>query len=321
MIAIPEPPIASARVGLRILRNDLNRSILEALDSGPLTAGALCTRLMLESDTSLREQLRTLEDARVVEGCSRSPHGTKSFRLSPAGDEFARVMGLAGAWLTRRPGPALNPESDAAWRAFAALGDAWELSLIQRLLVRPGTRAELTATVPSLNKQKVKRILRRLEGAGLFVISDSADRAPRYLVSEWGRRSIAILSAISRWELAHLPHLARPLVAIEATIGLLAILPLIQRPNELTGVCSFTVQTEVHGPLPRSSAVWARMSAGRISACRIGRCPTRLDAWAFGNVEGWFNAVADGRPAALRVGGDRDLALGMLRGLHEELRA
>jgi DNA-binding HxlR family transcriptional regulator len=319
MLAIPEPPIVSAQHGLQLLRNDLNRSILAALATAPMNTGELCARLMLESDTTLREQLEELERIGTIERLRTLRSGAGAFQLVQAGDDLLGVMETTGTWLTRRPGRALSPESDIAWRALAALGDGWELSLIQHLLVRPSTRAELLMTIAPLTKQKAKRILRRLQGAGLVRALEEERRGSRYALSEWARRAIAVLAAIAQWERTGLSGIAQPVVASDGAIALLAALPLVQLPVHASGVCAFTVEAEGDRSTPRSSAVWARLSRGRVVACRPGRCPSPLDAWVHGGIDAWLDAVIDAHPSALHLGGDRALAEGVLRSLHEEL--
>lgn len=200
MITIPAPPIRSARIGLRLLRSGLNRAVLlEALGRRPLGISELCARLMLESDTTLREQLDELERVDVVARREEGRGSGGQYRLTGAGDDLVNVMALAGAWLTARPGRPLNPQSDAAWRAFAALADGWEGGLIHHLLLRSSGRAELRKTVP-MGKEKLKRMLRRMQGAGLLRSVDGNARAPRYAVTAWARRGIAVLAAIAEWD-------------------------------------------------------------------------------------------------------------------------
>jgi len=225
MTVIPEPPIFSARVGLRLLRTEPVRAILAAVATAPMRVSDLCARMMLESDTTLREQLDQLEEVGAIERKEDSSLSTGEFCLTPAGKDLLEVIGLAGAWLTGRPGRPLSPESDVAWRAIAALGDGWELSLIQHLLLQPSTRAELLETIPSLNKEKAKRMLRRFQGAGLLELLDRADPTPRYVLSEWGRQAVAVLIAIASWERTYLGDAAEPVAAIDGTIALLAPFP------------------------------------------------------------------------------------------------
>jgi DNA-binding HxlR family transcriptional regulator len=319
MIAISDPPIRSARQGMRLLRPELNRALLQALGTRPMSIGDLCAHLMLESDTTLREQLDQLEATSVIERKTEAQAQTAELLLTRAGDDLLSVISLVGAWLGRRPARPLSPESDAAWRAFAALGDGWERSLIQHLLLRPSTRGELLEKIPSLTRGKSKRMLRRLQGAGLLRPLDSDKPVPRYALTVWAREAIAILAAIAHWERAHLPGGAEPIAASDAAIGLLGALPLIRTHPDVSGIGAFTVEAEAREPTHGASAVWACFVRGGVSVCRPGSCPKPPDAWVHGRVDAWIEAVVDGRPAALHLGGDRSLGGGAIHGLHEEL--
>lgn len=319
MITIPAPPICTARIGLRLLRPGLNRGILlEALGGRPMGISDLCARLMLESDTTLREQLDELERVDVIERRDKGQGSGGRYRLTAAGDGLVEVMALAGAWLTARPGQPLSPQSDAAWRAFAALADGWEGALIHHLLLRASSRAELLKAVP-LSKEKLKRMLRRMQGAGLLKPLVGDARAPRYAVTAWARRAIAVLAAIAYWERAHLASTAEPVAAADGMIALLAALPLIRPSTEACGVCVFTVEVESDWPPPRSAAAWARLAEGRVTACRGGVPGMPPDAWVRGKVDAWLEAVVNGRRSGLHLGGDPSLAESALRSLHREL--
>ncbi|MBS1887220.1 MAG: hypothetical protein JSU06_08535 [Actinobacteria bacterium] len=319
MITIPEPPIPSAGIGLRLLRPELSRAALETLSAGPRRLGDLCAGLMLESDTTLREHLDQLEAFGAVARGPEDGNGAGEFRLTAAGEDLLGVGALAASWLTVHPGRPLRPESDGAWRAFAALGDGWELSLVQHLLQRPRTRAELIATIPGLGRQKAKRMLRRLEGAGLVRAVDDGGRVPRYVLTVWARRAIAWLAAIAYWERRHLGSTAEPVGASDGAIGLLACLPLARAPVGVEGVCAFTVEGGSDPPAPRACAVWARVAEGRVTSSHGGAPPVAPDGWIRGDVDAWLRGVIDARPRALHLGGDRVLGEATLRGLHEAL--
>lgn len=318
MIAIPEPPISSARNGLRLLRQELNRAVLEALAARPMGIGDLCAQLMLESDTTLREQLDELEAFGTIERrrCDTGRRG--EFQLTAAGKGLRGAEKIVGAWLTARPDDALSPENDASWRAFAALGDAWELSVIQHLLLRPSTKSELMTTIPGLGREKAKRMLRRTCGAGLLQRRGDGAR-PRYALTQWARRAIAVLAAIAAWEREYLKGEAEPISACDGTAALLASLPLVRLTSEASGVCAFTVEVEPDAPGPGAGAVWAHFAQGRVTACRTGSFRTPPKAWVRGDVDAWLDAVVKERLTALHLGGDRDFAELAVRGLHEEL--
>jgi DNA-binding HxlR family transcriptional regulator len=319
MLAIPVPPIAAASMGLRILQPALNRAILRALSASEMSVSALCAHLMLESDTTLREQLGHLELTGAVESKGEAPKARSYYRLTAAGEDLLEVMALIGVWLTGRPRRPLSPESEVAWRAVTALGDGWELSLIHHLLLRPRTKAELLRAIPVLGAGKAKRILRRLRGAGLVTRLDGAGRAPRFAVTAWARRAIAVLGATVRWEGRHLTGTAEPVPASHGGVALIATLPLIRLPASASGICAFTVEGEPDARPPRACAVWAGFDRGRVAACRSGSSPSPPDAWVRGGMDAWLRAVIDAQPTALHLAGDVALAERTLDSLHTEL--
>lgn len=319
MIAIPAPPIPSARVGLRLLRSELDRAILEALASGPMTVGDLCAFLILESDTSLRERIEGFEAWGAIRRQGGEPATAGGYRLTAVGSGLLQAKAVAGAWLAGHPERALSADSEAAWRAFAALGDGWELSVIQHLALRPCTRSQLIATIPGLGRQKAKRMLRRLEGAGLLEVFHAGERTPRYALTNWARRAFGLLGAIADWERRHLGSTAGPLAPSDGAIALLACLPLLQLPVDAAGVWACTVEARASGTGPGACAVWARIVDGRVTDCRSGPSPTRPDAWVHGGVDAWLEAVVGARPTALQMGGDRGLVDRGVRQLHQTL--
>jgi DNA-binding HxlR family transcriptional regulator len=319
MIAIPAPPICSARIGLRLLRPELGRAILrDALATRSMGVSDLCAQLMLESDTSLREHLVQLEGVGAIEKREGGLSPAGEFHLTPAGAGLIEVARFAGAWLTSRPGRPLSPEGDAGWRAFAALADAWEVALIHHLLLRASSRADLLKTIP-LSREKLKRMLRRLQGAGLLGPLDPEARAPRYAVTVWARHAIGVLLSIADWERSHLGDTAHPVTATDGAVALLASLPLIRPPSDINGICVFTVEVEPGEAGSRAAAVWARLADGRVTACRGGTPPVPPDAWVHGDVGAWIEALIRHRRSALNFGGDRQLAERALHGMHTVL--
>jgi DNA-binding HxlR family transcriptional regulator len=319
MIAIPAPPICSARIGLRLLRPELGRAILrDALATRPMGISDLCAQLMLESDTSLREQLEQLEGVGAIEKRKGGLSPGGEFHLTPAGQALIEVAALVGAWLTSRPGSPLSPEGDAGWRAFAALADAWEVALIHHLLVRASSRRDLLETIP-VGREKLKRMLRRLRGAGLLRTLDPDARAPRYVVTVWARRAIGVLLSVADWERAHLRATAQVVGPSDGVVALLASLPLIRPPKDIRGICAFTVEPGPGDAGLRAAAAWIRLADGRVTACRSGAPPVPPDAWAHGDVDAWIDALLHRRRSTLHLGGDRRLAECALHGVHAEL--
>jgi hypothetical protein len=141
-------------------------------------------------------------------------------------------------------------------------------------------------------------------------------------LTDWGRIAIGLLAAIARWERSHLSDRASPIAIHDGTIALVSTLPLVRTSCGAEGICVFTVQVDGAGDsAARSAAVWVSVAEDGVRECAAGKPPSSPDAWVRGGLDDWFGAVIDARPGCLRLGGEEQLAFGLLHGLHRELYA
>jgi DNA-binding HxlR family transcriptional regulator len=315
-----DPSVSSVRLGLSLLSSEPNRSILTALARRPMSQHELKAWLVIASAATLHRHLRELLKVTVI--ARRETRGARrrvSYELTTAGRALILVLGIATGWLRRHPRRSLEPVSPVGWRAFAALVAAWELGLVRQLAGRPHSGAELSESIPGLSSDKAGRELGRLEGAGIVRPIRGPDRQARHALSDWGRLGIAVLAAGARWERVHIPERATPVSIEDATVALITTLPLTRLPAQVSGICSFAVESDRGDDLtPRAGTVWAEFRQGRIASCAAGIAPRAPIAWARGSIDSWFEAVIDGRSAAVQTGGELDLAI-CLRQLHARL--
>jgi DNA-binding HxlR family transcriptional regulator len=315
-----DPGASSVRLGLSLLSSESNRSILTALARRPMGQHELKAWLVIASATTLHRHLRELSKMTVI-AKRETPDARRrvSYELTAAGRALLLVLGIATRWLRRHPRRSLEPVSPVGWRAFAALAAAWELGLVRQLAGQPYSGAELSESIPGLSSHKAERELGRLGGAGIVRPIGGRDRQARHALSDWGRLGIAVLAAGARWERVHVPERATPVRIEDATAALIATLPLTRLPAHVSGICSFAVESDRGDDLtPPAGAVWAEVRRGRIASCAAGTAPRAPIAWARGSIDSWFEAVIDGRSAAVQTGGDPDLTI-CLRQLHARL--
>lgn len=323
MTHFPDPPIGSARLGLGILRSELNRSILDALDKRAMSSADLKEWLVLASGSALHAHLGELLELGVLHkhqypGVPRRV----SYELTVSGRELVALLRLVEVWFLRHPDRPLEPASPVGWRAFAALADAWESSLFQRLAPAARSESELVEAIAGLSDEKLGRELQRLIGAGVLCPVADPPGECRYALTDWGRLAISVLAAIARWERVHLPRRAAPITLFDTTVAFLATLPLLRDGLPQDGICVFTTELEPDAPPgARSGALWAWVEDGGVRACAAGRPPRPPDTWVRGTVDAWIAAILDAKPGSIQVGGDEQIAAGLLLGLHAELYA
>jgi DNA-binding HxlR family transcriptional regulator len=313
--AIRRPPIASAEHGLRLLRPELNRDILTLLaNEGSQPLFALVA--LAASPSTLREHLSELIEAGVVvEG------GTPRARehsLPTAGSELVKRIQVVVDWLGSDSAPDMVSPA-TGWRIFGQMGDTWSgvrLEWIARC--RPGP-ADLDEGFPGVSGRQLKEEFKMLRLSGLIVVGKDG----RYSLSPWGAEAIGVLAEIARWEQDFLPEIAAPIEPADATVAMLAALPILRLPEHLSGLCTLSAEAEAGGDgSAKVAAVWAEFRHGRVVKLAEGRPPRPADAWVSGPFSAWLSAVLDGRLRALNCAGKdgyRELAEAVVAELHARL--
>lgn len=158
------------------------------------------------------------------------------------------------------------------------------------------------------------KIGERAGSLGVRMVAKSA-RFPIAL-TEWGRGCIASLIASARMERRQIPGVPSiEELDVRGAFGL--ALPLLRLRGEPSGSCALEVDLdEAGGSVP--AGVTARFQRGRLASWQPGLAED-ADARAWGNVDGWFRAVIEGRLDGMAAAGDTRLATAILEALHERL--
>jgi hypothetical protein len=203
-------------------------------------------------------------------------------------------------WLGARPaGPlALGPESAAV---LSALAEGWSSTAIHTAATRPLSAAEAG----------------ELAQLGLLAEAPAEHGEQRFAATEWLRRGLGPLAAAARLEIAEPREGAAPIDPLDVEAAFLLTLPLVKGlPEQMSSSCRLTVR------LPERSAPLSGVVV-LIERGEIASVTTDLTIWSDTYAQGrpleWIEALIDPSSAALDAGGNLEVPLALLDGLHEEL--
>jgi DNA-binding HxlR family transcriptional regulator len=305
---------------ISVFANALDERVLAALAEGPLSPGALEEALAWAPQSSLR---RSLEGLGEIGAVTRSPKEGRRrgapFGLTEAGGELLQIAVALGQWLESCPEKPIRLEDAAARGIVRVLATGWDSMVIRALAERAQSLLELSAGIPQLNYPALKRRLAKLRATGLAVSAETLD-GEGYEASDWLRRAVVPLALAARWEHRHDAGL-RPMTETEIEATFMLALPLIELSARASGVCALgvLVSERQNGGKPRAAGVCLELKKGEIVSCRPG-IPGNQETWALGTLDEWFDALVDGRTAAVRFGGAKlSLAKGIVKALHDDL--
>lgn len=259
------------------------------------------------AQTTMRSHLRTLEQIGAVSKHRRNAFpGSHEYELEPAGRELLFVMASLDRWLARAPEEPLELGTDAARAAVKAMVEGWSSTILRALAARPLSLTELDLVIGALSYPSLERRLGAMRLAGqVEVVSGSGKGAP-YVATDWLRSGVGPLGAAARWEQRNLPTETAPVGRLDAEAGFLLMMPLVQLPETLSGVCRLAVELEEdRGAQPAGATVTIEHGRAVSTSTRLEGSP---DGWARGSVSAWFRAAIEAEPGELEIGGDRRLA-------------
>jgi len=248
----------------------------------------------------------------------------QKFTITPAGRELFVAVSAIERWLEGAPKGTLNlVEDNDAQATLGAFIDGWGSRITHALANGPLTLAQLEGAVEDLDRETLEARVAAMRGSGLLSAHPSDGEGASYAVTDWLREAIGpmVVAVRSEWRAAEaaeemeeldgeLEEEQLPPRDVEAALVL--ALPLLELPAELSGVCRLAVD------LPESEEGRAG-TVVRVEGGRITSCSTELgedaDAWAFGTARAWMDAVIDNQAQELELGGDQELASGVLSGL------
>jgi DNA-binding HxlR family transcriptional regulator len=311
------------RAGSRVLSlfvNPLNVRVLRAYADGPKRLSEVRQAVGWSAESTVRTAIANLSDLGAVEraapaGPSRGAMAT----ITPAGEELLRVADALQVWLHGFPARPLPLGSEEAKSAVKALAGGWSSALVRELATRPTTLGELNARLLGISYPSLERRLNWMLVTGQIEPVESEGRGVPYRPTEWLLRAIGPLTAAGRCERRHM-SVESPLVTdLEVEAALLLFLPLAPLPHNAEGICQLAVQTDLKANLlgePELAGVTVEVRRGEIVTSTPGVSP-HPPSWIVSSVDGWLDAVLDGRLEGLRAGGGNlQLAIDLVAGLH-----
>jgi DNA-binding HxlR family transcriptional regulator len=291
---------------------------LEALADGPRPLTTLRREAGSPPQTTMRGHLRTLTQTGVLARQRQNEFpGSLDFELTPVGQELWDVARILRAWLVHSPEGPMELGSSSAKSAIKALVEGWGTSMIRALAARPLSLTELNGLINSLSYPSLERRLGAMRLAGQIERMPGPGRGTPYKVTEWLRHAIAPLAAAARWERMHAPEQTSPVKRLDAEAAFLLTIPLLRLSSDLNGTCRLAV--EIGGSNGDSLAgVLVGVREGEAASC-VATIRGQADAWAAGSAITWLQAVLEGGVDRLDLGGNRDLAHGVVEGLNSSL--
>jgi DNA-binding HxlR family transcriptional regulator len=250
---------------------------------------------------------------------SRGPGfpGSANYELARPGRELIGVASAVRAWLAMGPDGTMELGGATAKNALKALVDGWSTSMLRALAARPLSLTELDRLIADISYPSLERRLAALRLTGLVRRMPGKGGGAPHAVTDWLRRAVAPLVTAARWEGAHARQTAAGVTNRDVEAAFLLSLPLLQLSSEAAGSCRFAVEFS-NGSGHSYAGVVVRVEEGRIASC-VSRLEGDAGAWASGSTADWIWAVAEQDPHRLEIGGEAQLAAGLLEGLHEAL--
>lgn len=317
--ATREAPARAGALALSLLSVPLKVHVLQALEKEPRSLIDLRRAVGSPPQTTMRGHVRALVEIGAVESRRRDGFpGSVDYVIGAPGRDLLAVADILQAWLAASPRGEIELGSPAAKSAIGALVAGWSSTIVRALAGRSLSLTELSRLIPSINYPALERRLGALRLVGQIEAREGRARSTPYGPTEWLRRSVAPIVAGVRWERQHLPAGTAPVGRIDAEAAFLLAVPLASLPSELSGTCRLVVEIRGGAGERRPAGVMVEVREGAIRSC-ISRLEGRAEAWASGSSACWTSAVIDQETSALEIGGDWDLAAGLVEALHGTL--
>ncbi len=167
-----------------------------------------------------------------------------------------------------------------------------------------------------LDPEALERQLESMVNSGQAEALYGSGRAPSYSLTDWGREAISPIVAAVRYEQRYPEEdvLAPDVFDVEAAFQM--ALPLIGVPAGVRGTVRAGVRIPGEEELVAGSTV--EVEDGRVTSSSplLDRVP---ETWATGTPLDWAETVIDPAAAGLDMGGDVELAAGLIEALHARL--
>jgi DNA-binding HxlR family transcriptional regulator len=314
-IQTPGRPRSGGHV-LALLAVPLNGLILRVLDKRPMRLAELRGELGGPAQTTLRGHLRSLAEVGAVLKCGGGMPYAVENELTEAGRELLEVTEILAGWLARAPEGPITLGSVGAKGTIKALAGGWESTMLRAFSARPFSLTELDSLIGGLSYPALERRLSAMRATGLVEpVPAGGDRTP-YVLTRWGREAAGPLSAAARFERLHLAADTAPLKAIDVEAAFLLSTPIAALPSQTDGTCQLAAHTSGNGQ--RLAGVRVAVDRGKIVEC-VSQLEPKPRNWAVGSAVDWLDAVVRRDVGELRIGGDEELACGLVFGVHDAL--
>lgn len=305
-------PRAGSRA-LTLLAKPLNGMILGQLLERPMRLAELRSDSGSAPQTTIRTHLRRLEDDGLTIKRSReSSPGVAEFALTSAGTDLLVVVAALEQWLELAPDGAMTFESAAGMSAIKALEGGWSSTMLAALTAEPLTLVDMAHDIAGVSYPSLSRQLVALRRAGHVESRPGTGQGAEYWVSEWLQQGVVPLAAAIRWERDHFAAESAPMVRLDITTAFLLALPLLRMALQLNGSCRMGV--DIDDAEGRTCGAIAVVERGRVVSC-IGTLENPVDSWASGSMPAWAQTLVAAGPRRLELGGDKELAGGVVGGL------
>ncbi|HEY5815836.1 MAG TPA: winged helix-turn-helix transcriptional regulator [Solirubrobacterales bacterium] len=292
--------------------------ILRALAEGPKQQVELRQQTGLPAQTTLRAQLKRLEEIGAIEKQRRNRFpGVLEYELGSPGRDLLFVADTLDRWLARAPDGPLPLGGSPAKAAIKSLAESWSTAMLRALATGPLSLTELDRVIVSLSYPSLERRLAAMRLAGHVEACPSNGRGTPYALTDWTRQGIGPLAAAARWERRHMPEHTAPIGRVDVEAAFLLSVPLLSPENAVSGSCRMAAEIPA-GKERRLAGVVVSVKRGEIESC-TSRLQGSPDAWALGSVTAWLEAVIEADTDRIEPGGDTRLARVLLDSLHREL--
>lgn len=303
---------------LILLAAPLNSVILRTLADGPKQQAELRRTGGTPAQTTLRAQLKKLEQIGAVEKQRRNRFpGVLEYELTAAGRDLLFVTGVLERWLAEAPdGP--RPLGDSAAKAtIKAVADGWSATMLRALAAQSLSLTELDGIIASLSYPALERRLSAMRLAGQVEACRGNGRGRPYAVTGWLRRGMAPLAAAARWERRHLAKTTSPIGGIDIETVFLLAAPLLRLPRDFTGSCRIAAAIP-RGKKPRLAGVTVEVKEGEVASYSTELRGTP-QASALGSAGAWLSSVVEHDTGGLELDGEHRFARALIDGLHTAL--
>lgn len=312
--ATKKGPDRSGATALSLLAAPLNLELLRGLQEQPLPLIDLRRRIGSPPQSTVRIYLRTLEELGVV-GCSRAAElqGATTYALTEAGQALAAPTKALEDWLQLAPQGPLELGTPAAKSAIGALVEGWSSNIVRALAAQTLSLTELARRIPRISYPGIERRLTAMRLVGLIEPHKEDGRSTPFRPTEWLRRAVVPLIAASEWEREKVPELTPPIGRLEVEAAFLLAMPLTELPPGLSGKVRLAVEVK-RGASPVFAGVVVGVEGGEVASCTPG-LEGEAAAWVSGAPRSWLRRMNLGEEDHLELGGDAQLARGVLEGL------